>query len=128
MARNIVYDSESWGRCYFLTAFMDDKNEDVRVFCVEKKPKSMGKIKLRRYAILMIQLANKHHLESMGAINRLPREIRGTILASTEVYRDGIIDAIQSSSKFPYKAKLTTYNKLMILFKTLYIESMQYVV
>jgi len=122
------YNSESWGRCYFPTAFIDDKKEDVRVLCEEKKPRSMEETKLRRYEKMIIQLADKHYLESVEAINRLPREIRGTILASTEVYRDGIIDAIQSSSKCLYKAKLTTYNKLMILFKTLYIKSMQYVV
>lgn len=67
----------------------------------------------------MILLANKHQLESVDGINRLPREIRGTILASTEIYH-GLINVIQSSPTFPNKAKLTTYNKLIILFKTLY--------
>jgi len=107
---------------------MDDKNEDIKVLCEEKKPRSMGETKLRKYAQMMLKLADKHHFESVGAINRLPREIRGTILASTDIYRDGLTGAIHSSSTFPNKPKLTTFNKFMILFKTLYIKSMQYVI
>jgi len=102
---------------------MDNTEVEVKVLCEEKNPRSTGETKLRRYAQMMMKLADKHHYESMNSINRLPREIRGTVLASTEIYRDGIIGAVQSSSKFPYKEKRTTYNKLMILFKTLYIES-----
>jgi len=105
---------------------MDNEKEDIKIFCEEKNPRSMGDKKLQRYAKMMISLADKHQLESVDAINRLPRELRGTILASTEIYR-GLIDAIQSSPTFPNKAKLTTYNKLIILFKTLYITSMHYV-
>jgi len=107
---------------------MDDKKEDIKVLCEEKNPRAMGETKLRRYAQMMLKLADKHYFESVGAINRLPREIRATILASTDIYRDGLIDAIHSSSKFPSKPKLTKYNKLMILFKTLYIKSMQSVI
>jgi len=128
MARDIVYDSESWGRCYYPTEYMDDKNEDVKVLCEEKKPRSMGETKLRKYAQVMLKLADKHHFESVGAIKRLPREIRGTILASTDIYRDGVADAIHYSSTFPNKPKLTKFHKFTILFKTLYITSMQYVI
>jgi len=89
----------------------------------------MGDKKLQRYVKMMIQLADKHQLESVDTINRLPREIRGSILASTEIYC-GLINATHSSSTFPNnnKAKLTKYNKLIVLFKTLYIKSMQYVI
>lgn len=128
MARDLVYDSESWGRCYFPTELMDDKNEDLKVLCEEKNPRSMGEKKLRRYAQVMLKLADKHYFESVGCISRLPRDVRDTILASTEIYRDGLIYAINSSPKFPSKPKLSKYNKLMILFKTLYIKSMQSVV
>lgn len=127
IARDLVRDSESWGRCYFPTELLDDKIEDVRILCQEKKPRSMGDKKLQRYAQMMIQLANKHHLESVDAINCLPRELRSSILASIEIYR-GLINAIQSSPTFPNKAKVSTYNKLIIILKILYIKSMQYVI
>jgi len=126
IARDLVRDSESWGRCYFPIECMDNEKEDIKILCEEKNPRSMGDKKLQRYAQKMISLADKHQLESVDAINRLPRELRGTILASTEIYR-GLIDVIQSSPTFPNKAKLTMYNKLTILFKTLYITSMHYV-
>lgn len=128
IARDLIYDSESWGRCYFPIEYMDDEKEDVHILCIEKNPRSMGEQKLRRYAKMMLKLADKHHFESLDVINRLPREIRGTIRSSIEVYRDGIVGAMQSSSSFPYKARLTKFNKLKILFKSLYITSMQYVV
>ncbi|XP_026807314.1 bifunctional lycopene cyclase/phytoene synthase-like [Rhopalosiphum maidis] len=127
IARDLVRDSEAWGRCYFPTELLDDEKEDLRILCQEKKPRSMGDKKLQRYARMMIQLADKHQLESVDAINRLPRELRGPILASTEIYR-GLNYAIQSSPTFPHKAKLTKYNQLMILFKILYIKSMKYVI
>ncbi|XP_022173194.1 bifunctional lycopene cyclase/phytoene synthase-like [Myzus persicae] len=126
IARDLVRDSESWGRCYFPTECMDDEKEDIKVLCEEKNPRSMGDKKLQRYAQMMIQLADKHQFDSIDAIKRLPLEIRGSILASTEIYR-GLINAIQSSPTFPNKAKLTSYYKLKILFKTLYITSMKYV-
>lgn len=105
---------------------MDNEKEDIKVLCEEKNPRAMGDQKLQRYAQMMMQLADKHQLESVDAIKRLPRELRGPILASTEIY-SGLISAIQPSLTYPNKAKLTTYNKLMISFKTLYITSMQYV-
>lgn len=105
---------------------MDDEKEVVKILCHEKNPKSMGDKKWQKHAKMMIQLADKHQLESVDAINRLPREIRGSILTSIEVYR-GLINKIQSSPTFPKKAKLTMYNKLMIISKTLYIKCMQYV-
>lgn len=95
IARDLVIDSEMLGRCYFPTEYMDDEIKEVRLLCKEKNPRSLGNKKLQRYANMLIKLLNKHQLESVDAIKRLPRELRGSILTSIEVYR-GFIYSIQS--------------------------------
>lgn len=127
IARDLVNDSEKLGRCYLPTEYMDDETEEVRILCKEKNPRSLGNKKLKRYADTLIKIADKHQSESVDAIKCLPREIRGLILTSVEVYR-GLIYSIQSSPLFPNKAKLSRLHKCMIILKGLYIKSMQYVI
>lgn len=106
---------------------MDDEIEEVRILCKEKNPRSLGNKKLQRYASIMIKIADKHQFEAVDGIKCLPREIRGLILTSIEIYR-GLIYLIQSSPSFPNKAKLSKFDKCMIILKVLYIKSMQYLV
>lgn len=127
IARDLVWDSESWGRCYFPVEFMDNKNEDIRIICKEKNSRALGNEKLHRYANKMFKLANKHHKESVDAIECLPLDLKGLTLTSIEVYR-GIIDAVQSSPTFPDKAKVSRWNKYKIILRVLYIESLQYLI
>ena len=114
IARDLVRDSETWGRCYFPTECMDNEKEDIKILCQEKTPRSMGDKKLQKYAQMMIKLADKHQLESIDAINRLPREIRGPILASIEIYR-GLINIIQSSPTFPNKPNTPTQDRKSVV-------------
>lgn len=127
IARDIVTDSKTLGRCYVPTEYMDDEEEEVRILCNEKNPRSLGNKKLIKYSTRMIQLANKHQLESVDAIRWLPHETRGSVLAATEIYR-GLTSAIQSSPTYPTRASLSKWNKIFIGFYSLYIKSIQYVV
>lgn len=54
---------------------MNDEKEDIKVLCEEKNPRSIRDQKLQKYAQMVIQLADKHQLESADAIKRLPREL-----------------------------------------------------
>lgn len=127
IARDIVTDSETLGRCYVPTEYMDDEKEEVRILRDEKKPRSLGDKKLRKYSLRMIQLANKFQIESVKAIRCLPHETRGSVLAATEIYR-GLTSAIQSSSTYPTRACLSKWDKILIGFYSLYIKSIQYAV
>lgn len=125
IARDIVTDSETLGRCYIPTEYMDDKEEEVRILCYKKNPRSLGDKKLKKYSMRIIQLAEKYQRESVNAINYLPYETRGSVLAATEVYR-GITSAIQSSPTYPTRASISKSHKMFIGIYSLYIKSIQY--
>lgn len=127
IARDIVTDSETLGRCYIPTEYMDEKDEEVKILCQEKKPWSLGDKKLKKYSTRLIHLANKQQLESVDAIKCLPRETRGSVLATTDIYQ-GLVSAIQSSPTYPARASLSKWNKIVIGIYSLYIKSIQYVV
>jgi len=127
IARDIVTDSETLGRCYIPTEYMDDGDEEIKILCQEKKPRSLGDKKLKKYSTRIIHLANKQQLESVDAIKCLPRETRGSVLATTDIYR-GLVSAIQSSPTYPTRASLSKWNKIVIGIYSLYIKSIQYIV
>lgn len=127
IARDIVTDSKTLGRCYVPTEYMDDEEEEVKILCNKKNPRSLGNNKLIKYSTRMIQLANKHQIKSVDAIRWLPHETRGSVLAATEIYR-GLTSAIQSSPTYPTRASLSKWNKIFIGFYSLYIKSIQYII
>lgn len=127
IARDIVTDSITLGRCYVPTEYMDDEEEEIRIICNEKKPRSLGNNKLVKYSRRMIKLANKHQIESVDAIRWLPHETRGSVLAATEIYR-GLTTIIESSPTYPTRAALSKWNKIVIGFYSLYIKSIKYIV
>jgi len=127
IARDIVTDSETLGRCYVPTEYMDDEEEEVRILCREKQPRSLGDKKLKKYSTRLIHLANKQQTESAGAIRCLPHVTRGSVLATTDIYQ-GLVSAIQSSPTYPTRASLSKWNKILIGLYSLYIKSIQFIV
>nr|BBU53367.1 carotenoid synthase/cyclase [Acyrthosiphon pisum] len=127
IARDIVTDSETLGRCYVPTEYMDDEEEEIRILCHEKQPRSLGDKKLKKYSTRLIHLANKQQLESLDAIRCLPHVTRGSVLATTDIYR-GLVSAILSSPTYPARASLSKTKKILIGLNSLYIKSIQYVV
>jgi len=128
IARDLVFDSESWGRVYLPTDYMEDKENDLRILRQEKNPRALGNDKLNRYADKMNELCEKHLKESIDIIKRMPIEIRGLLLTSIEIYRAIYYCTIKSSKIFPNKAKLTRSDRCKILFRVLYVDSLQYLV
>lgn len=128
IARDIVYDSETWGRCYLPTDYMEDEENELRLLRQEKNPRALGNDKLNRYADKMNELGEKHLMESIDVIRCMPYELRSLILTSIELYRGIYYYTIKSSQRFPNKAKLTRWDKSKILFRVLYIDSLQYLI
>lgn len=126
IARDIVTDSETLGRCYVPTEYLDNEEEEVRILCTEKNPRSLGDKKLKKYSTRMIQLADKYQTESVDALRCLPLETRSSILAAIDIYR-GNISAIESSPIYPTRASLPKLHKILIGFYSLYIKSIQYI-
>lgn len=127
IARDIVTDSETLGRCYVPTDYMDEKEEEMRILCMDKTPRRLGDKKLIKYSTRMIRLANRHQSESVDAIKCLPRETRASVLATTEIYRR-LTSAIQSSPTYPTRASLSTWRKILIGIYVLYVQSFQYAI
>lgn len=127
IARDIVTDSIPLGRCYIPIEYMDDKKNDVKVLRQDKNPRSLGELKLKKYANKLITIANKFQSESEKTLRSLPVEVRGLILAFTDVYR-GYISIIQSSPVYPTKARISKWNQIKISIYSLYFRSLQYVI
>lgn len=121
IARNIVTDSTKLGRCYLPIEYMDDIDEELRILCDEKNPRSLGEAKLKKYSSKIIQLANKNQSELTNAFGSLPKETRGSVLAISEIYRE-ISFQLQSSPEYPSKMSLSKRNKIWIMFHSIYIK------
>lgn len=107
---------------------MEDKENDLRILRQERNPRALGDDKLKRYAGKMYELGDKHLMESIDVIKRMPFEIRGLLLTSVEIYRAIYYCTIKSSTRFPYKAKLTRSDRYKLLLRVLYIDSLQYLI
>lgn len=126
IARDIVTDGETLGRCYVPTEYFDNEEEEIRILCTEKNPRSLGDEKLKKYSTRVIQLADECRSESVDALRYLPLETRRAILAAIDIYR-GNISAIKSSPTYPTRASLPKLYKMLIGFYSLYIKIIQYI-
>lgn len=121
ISRNIVTDSESFGRCYVPSEYMDDEEEEVSILRNKKNPRSLSDKKLKKYSTKMIQLVNKHQQELVNSLNNWPHETRGPVRAVFEIYR-GITSTIQSSQTYPTRASLSEFHKTLISLYSMYIK------
>ncbi|XP_044011143.1 bifunctional lycopene cyclase/phytoene synthase-like [Aphidius gifuensis] len=126
IARDIVTDSVTLGRCYVPSEYMDDEIQELKILCEQKNPRLLGDKKLKKYSMRIIKLANKHQSESVNAIRYLPQEVRGSVLAATEIYR-GLTRVIVKNQNYPTRAALSKWNKIFIAFYSLYVKSIQYI-
>lgn len=127
IARDIVTDSETLGRCYVPAEYMNDEKKEINILCNEKMPRALGNKKLKKYATRILHLANRLQSDSVAAISCLPRETRGSVLAATDIYQ-GLTSVIQSSPIYPDRASITKREKILIGLYSLYVKSIQYIV
>lgn len=125
ISRDIVTDSETLGRCYVPTEYMDDATADVNTLCRDRDPWTLGSDKLKSYATRMIRLANQYQLESLEGIWHLPYEVRGPVLVATDIYR-GVACAVEASPTYPRRASLSKWDKILVGVNSLYFKSLRY--
>lgn len=125
IARDIVTDSETLGRCYVPTVYMDDRAAEVKILCVDRVPWTLGTEKLKTYASRMIRLANKYQLESLEGVGYLPYEVRGPVLVATDIYQ-GVATAVEASPTYPKRASLSKRDKILVGVVSLYFRSLKY--
>ncbi|XP_015369177.1 PREDICTED: bifunctional lycopene cyclase/phytoene synthase-like isoform X2 [Diuraphis noxia] len=125
ISRDIVTDSETLGRCYVPTEYMDDATADVNTLCRDRDAWTLGSDKLKTYATRMIRLANQYQLESLEGIRYLPYEVRGPVLVATDIYR-GVACAVEASPTYPRRASLSKWEKILVGINSLYFKSLRY--
>ncbi|XP_050541352.1 uncharacterized protein LOC126905568 isoform X2 [Daktulosphaira vitifoliae] len=125
ISRDIVTDSETLGRCYVPSEYMDDEDEEIKILCEKKTPWELGNKKLKKYAARMIQLANRHRAESLRGIKSLPYEARGPILVATNIYQS-VATAVEDSPTYPKRASLNVWNKILVTITSLYFKTLKY--
>lgn len=121
MARDIVVDSETLGRCYLPLDYLDDKENDVRILRTDKKPRNLGNEKLMKYSLKFIELSNRHEMDLNNVIMCLPYDIRGLYLATLESYL-AIKSAILSSPTYPQRVLLSKWKLIKIVFYNIYFK------
>lgn len=128
IARNIVTDSEKLGRCYVPTEYMDDKEEEIRILCADKKPRSLGDKKLIKYSTEIIKFAARHQTEWVSAIKCLPYETRSPVLAATEIYHR-IFSNIQSDpTAYLTRTSMSKWGNIVVGLNAFYVKSIQSIV
>lgn len=126
ISRDIVTDSVKSGRCYIPSEYMDNEEEELKILCKDKMPKSLSDKKLTKYSTKLIKLANRDQTESVGAIRHLPYETRSFVLAVTEMYQT-VSWAINTNPKvYTTNAKKSKWNTVLIGLYALYIKSIYY--
>lgn len=123
VACNIVTDSETLGRCYVPTEYMDDKEEEIRILCDNKKPRSLGDKKLIKYFSKIINFAARSRIESLSDIECLPYETRGPVLATIVIGRRVFSDIQSNPMANLNGAPLSKWNLIVIGLYALYVKS-----
>lgn len=126
LGRDIVVDSQTLGRCYVPTDWLEDEKNEIQVLCVDKNPRSLGDEKIMKYSSIMLELANRHLTGSIDVVRLLPYDTRISVLVLVDVFW-GVASAIQSSSNYPTRALPSTSDNILLGLYTLYVKSVLYI-
>lgn len=124
ITRDIVSDSENLGRCYVATEFFKeadmDPEEVLKDLTERRQPWNLGETKLRQLSLQILDYADTYKKEGLKGIGLLPEGARRPIMVATEIY--GYIGTvIRRNSKYVRRAHASTFTKLRVLFKCMYL-------
>ncbi|KAJ6635851.1 Bifunctional lycopene cyclase/phytoene synthase [Pseudolycoriella hygida] len=117
ISRDIITDSETLGRCYIPNNYL--KNGELK-HLMEKRPNNIPNMELKKYSERMLDIADGLASEAMHAINLLPAECQRGVLSALEAYQ-GIGKLIRSNAKYERRTTLTKMEKIVIVFKCMYV-------
>lgn len=122
MARDIVVDSETSGRCYLPLDYLDDKEKELKILCIDKTPRDLGNQKLKNYSLKLIKFSDSQQLNLDDVMKCLPYDIRGWFLTIIQSYLD-LKSVIISSPTFPRKASLSKWKLIRTGFYNIYLKT-----
>ncbi|XP_053214576.1 uncharacterized protein LOC128397835 [Panonychus citri] len=123
IARDIVTDSVTLGRCYVPTNYMDCPEKELKLLKVDRNPWSLGQDKLKDYALKMLNLADDYATTALNGIPLLPNEVQAPVLVTTQIYRMiGVQIATQSG--YLERVYVSKVKKLIIALTCMYAKFM----
>ncbi|ORY86316.1 PIG-M-domain-containing protein [Protomyces lactucae-debilis] len=128
IARDILTDAIN-GRVYLPQAWLTEEDrkmllhvaKDHDITSIEEDPRIMA-LHLERYALRLLSLADEMYAESTGKIDALPEQVqRGLRIVTDGYYAIGRqLRSTCNHGRYPRRAKLSKWNRLLITFKHLY--------
>lgn len=121
IARDIIIDSETLGRCYVPNNYFS--GNELKHLIEDRNPKNIPNSQLKKYAEKMLDIADRLANEATHAINLLPSESRRAVLSALEIYQ-GIGKLIRSNEHYERRTFLTKLEKIRIVLKTIYFTNL----
>jgi len=117
IARDIVTDSESLGRCYLPTDLLDEVQ--IEALTQRREPWAIGQKNLRNLSLRILDLADEMKAKSKSGIELLPSGMRRPVIAATNIY-NVIGKVIRKNPGYPKRASATIATKVGVLLKAIY--------
>ncbi|KAI8581712.1 hypothetical protein K450DRAFT_185497 [Umbelopsis ramanniana AG] len=118
IARDIVTDSQTLGRCYIPLTYLQDPMMELDLLN-HGKARHISDGNLRRYALRILALADKLAVSGSRGIDLLPMEARRGVWAACQVY-SGIGKKLREQHGYPSRAHLNTWERCWVALRCLY--------
>lgn len=118
IARDIVTDSQSLGRCYIPLTYLQDPKKELDLL-KSGQARHISDGNLRRYALRILALADKLANSGSRGIDALPMEVRRGVWAACQVY-SSIGRKLRAEHGYPSRAQLNTWERCWVALWCLY--------
>ncbi|RWS25754.1 carotenoid synthase-carotenoid cyclase-like protein [Leptotrombidium deliense] len=119
IARDIVTDSETLGRCYVPYEYLKDARNELRILKNERHASTINEHQLHSYSLRLLQLAETFNSNVIKGISCLPHDVQRQLLVLYHIYKSiGI--KIKQSTQYKQRIYLNTFQRILIAFKYLY--------
>jgi 15-cis-phytoene synthase/lycopene beta-cyclase len=118
IARDIVTDSQTLGRCYVPTTYLTNPTQELELLKTGRA-RHIKDGNLRKYALRILALADKLSNSGSRGIDALPMEVRNGVRAACQVY-SSIGIKIRTAQGYPLRAHLNTWERGWVALQCLY--------
>lgn len=118
IARDIVTDSQTLGRCYVPVTYLSDPAQELELL-KSGKARHIRDGNLRTYALRILALADKLSNSGSRGIDALPMEVRNGVRAACQVY-SSIGGKIRTAPGYPLRAHLNKWERGWVALRCLY--------
>lgn len=106
------------GRCYIPLQFMSN-TDTYYILKKSRNPQRIGEDILKRYALKILDLAERLKAHAYRGIDSLPYEVQDVVRAAFEIYQ-AIGPALRAEKGFPLRVKVPKEHQQAIAFSCIY--------